>query len=224
MPSRRSLLARHAALAAFAVLLASCGVGGSSSERSTGLVPPVTIAVGALPTVAAATHRSVIDETATDETATEQPAEEAAGAAEPGVDGACPVTEHGAVVDRDAQRGWLCEMGRPVLEFPFTSAWSMPDPGSYPVYSKTLNSSSTFGGHYSTMTHFVAFAYGKNTGAEVAFHSVPVLTDGRYVQPLESVGDPARRGESAGCIRVLPDVAVAIWDRLAVGDLVNVVT
>ena len=37
-----------------------------------------------------------------------------------------------------------------------------------------------------------------------------------------SAGLPTRRGESAGCIRVLPDDAVAVWDWLAIGDTVIV--
>jgi hypothetical protein len=132
------------------------------------------------------------------------------------------VTGNVAVIDRDAQRAWLCTDGRIDAEFPITSAWSMPDPGTYPVYAKDMNASSTFGGHVSTMTHFVAFSYGKNTGARVAFHSVPVLRSGEFVQPLDSVGDLSRRGESSGCIRVLPDDAVRIWDSLAIGSSVVV--
>jgi hypothetical protein len=74
------------------------------------------------------------------------------------------------------------------------------------------------------MTHFVAFTHGKFRGARIAFHSVPTWhSDGTLVQPLDSVGDPARRGESAGCLRVLPDDAVRVWDWLAVGDEVHVV-
>jgi hypothetical protein len=136
----------------------------------------------------------------------------------------CTPEGSSAGVDRAVQRAWLCENGAVVATFPITSAWSMPDPGAYPIYAKDMHASSTFGGHFSTMTHFIAFSYGKNTGARVAFHSVPVLTNGEFVQPLASVGDPARRGESSGCIRVLPDDAVILWDALDVGDTVTVLT
>ncbi len=141
-----------------------------------------------------------------------------------GPDLGCAPTGSSAAVDRVAQRAWLCEDGRTVKDFPITSAWSMPDPGEYPIYAKDLHASSTFGGHYSTMTHFIAFSYGKNTGARVAFHSVPVLTNGQFVQPLDSVGTLVRRGDSSGCIRVLPDDAVMLWDALDVGDVVTVLT
>jgi lipoprotein-anchoring transpeptidase ErfK/SrfK len=139
-------------------------------------------------------------------------------------DGNCPEAGRAAVVDRDHQLTWLCADGAPTAMMPITSAWSMPDPGDYSVYAKDLNASSTFGGYFSTMTHFVAFAYGENTGARVAFHSVPRYPGGGFVQPLESVGDRGRRGESSGCIRVLPDDAVRIWEWLAIGDAVRVIS
>ena len=60
--------------------------------------------------------------------------------------------------------------------------------------------------------------------ARIAFHSVPTLNDATFVQSLDSVGDLGRRGESSGCIRVLPDDAVRIWDWLSIGDEVHVIS
>ena len=74
------------------------------------------------------------------------------------------------------------------------------------------------------MTHFVAFARGEKTGARIGFHTIPVLTNGEYVQPLESVGTDERFGDSSGCIRVLPDQGPIIWDWLQKGDGVRVLT
>lgn len=137
----------------------------------------------------------------------------------------CPGGHHAAVVDRDRQSAWLCEDGVAVYEFAFTGAISQPDPGTYPVYAKDLQSSSTSSAGTSTMTHFVAFTHGKFRGARIAFHSVPIWTSsGEWVQPLDSVGDLERRGESAGCLRVHPDDAVRVWDWLAEGDDVRVIT
>ena len=91
-------------------------------------------------------------------------------------------------------------------------------PGTYPVYAKDMNSSSSSKAGLSTMTHFVAFTHGKFRGARIAFHSLPVwASNGEWVQPPDSVGDLERRGESAGCLRVLPDDAVRVWDWLADG-------
>jgi len=139
-------------------------------------------------------------------------------------DADCPASVHGAVVDRVHQRGALCANGAVTYRFPFTSAWSQPDPGTYKVYAKDLHASSTLGGHLATMTHFVAFTYGKFQGARIAFHSVPKLTDGSYAQPLSSVGSAAMRGQSHGCLRVLPDDSVRIWNWLSIGDKVHVVS
>jgi L,D-transpeptidase catalytic domain len=143
---------------------------------------------------------------------------------EPVIDPNCPTTPHGAVVDRDRQRAWLCDNGVALPEFVITSALDQPDPGTYPVFSKSMHTSSRFGGHYSTMTHFVAFTRGEKTGARVAFHTVPVLRNGEYVQPLASVGTQMMFGASSGCIRVLPEQGQVIWDWLQKGDEVRVIT
>jgi hypothetical protein len=136
----------------------------------------------------------------------------------------CPEAGRTAVVDRAHQWGWLCGDGNVVRDFPITSARSQPDPGAYDVYAKDLQASSTISGAYSEMTHFVAFTHGKYQGARIAFHSVPTYGDGSFVQPLDTVGSADLFGASAGCIRVLPDDAVAIWDWLAMGDTVTVVS
>lgn len=136
----------------------------------------------------------------------------------------CPESGRSAVVDRFNQRAWLCEDGEITDQMPITSAMSQPDPGTYEVYAKDMNASSTLTGEYSTMTHFVAFTYGKYQGARIAFHSVPKYPNGEYVQPLDSVGTQELFGDSSGCIRVLPDDAELIWSWLDVGDTVKVVT
>jgi peptidoglycan hydrolase-like protein with peptidoglycan-binding domain len=136
----------------------------------------------------------------------------------------CPSTPHGVIVDRANQRGALCENGSITYEFPITTAVSQPDPGTYPVYAKDLNASSTITGQYSTMTHFVAFTRGKYQGARIAFHSMPKYSNGQYLQPLDSVGTPEMHGESSGCIRLKPDDAIRVWDWLAIDDEVHVIS
>ena len=142
----------------------------------------------------------------------------------PVIDPNCPTTPHAAVIDRDRQRAYLCDNGVALPEFVVTTAIGQPDPGTYPVYAKSMHASSRLGGHYSTMTHFVAFARGEDTGARVAFHTVPVLRNGEYVQPLASVGTQLHFGDSSGCIRVLPEEGQVIWDWLQKGDEVRVIT
>lgn len=136
----------------------------------------------------------------------------------------CDPTGASAVIDRVQQRAWLCVGGTVTKIFPVTTARSQPDPGRYRIYAKDPRAWSAEGGTQSAMNDFVAFTHGKFKGARVAFHSVPkyVLT-GKYEQPLSSVGDLARRGASAGCIRVLPDDATLLFDTLQIGDAVTVV-
>ena len=128
------------------------------------------------------------------------------------------------MIDRYNQRAWLCEGGGIADVMPLTSALSQPDPGTYEVYAKELVGSSTIGGGYSEMTHFVAFSHGRNQGARIAFHSVPTYPNGQFVQSLDSVGTAELHGASAGCIRVLPEDAELIWSSLEIGDRVTVVT
>lgn len=142
----------------------------------------------------------------------------------PATDDDCPPSYHGAIIDRANQRGSLCEDGKIVYGFPLTSAMSQPDPGTYQVYAKDLNASSTISGEYSTMTHFVAFTRGKYQGARIAFHSMPKNSNGEFLNPLDTVGDLAYHGQSAGCLRVLPDDAVRIWDWLSIDDDVRVIS
>jgi len=136
----------------------------------------------------------------------------------------CDTPGRTAVVDRKTQRAWLCQDGTVTAVFPITSANDQPNPGHYKVYAKDLKAYSTAGGHYSTMTHFVAFTRGIHTGARVAFHSAPKYRNGSYVEPLDQIGKLDAKGESNGCIRVLPDDAVLIWDTLKKGDTVVVVS
>ena len=140
----------------------------------------------------------------------------------PPPDAGCAAAGPSAVLDRDQQSAWLCNNGYITTEFAISTAWSMPDPGVYQVYAKDRTSTSTFGGHLTTLKNFVAFSFGENTGARVAFHSIPILPDGSLVQPIDSVGDFSRRGESSGCIRVVPDISQLIWDTLSIGDTVTV--
>ena len=136
----------------------------------------------------------------------------------------CPSHGHAAVIDRTAQTAWLCADGSALPKFPITTARNQPDPGSYTVYAKDRLTTSTFGGHFSYLDNFVAFARGKFTGARVAFHAVPRTAGGRPYQPYDTVGSPQWHGASSGCIRVLPEQSRVIWDHLAVGDRVIVIS
>jgi len=129
-----------------------------------------------------------------------------------------------AVIDREYQRAWLCTDGAVTHTFGITTAWDQPDPGDYEVMEKDMYASSSETGEYTKMTHFVVFARGKYKGARVGFHSVPTYPGGSFIQPLDSVGTADYRGESSGCIRAMPDDAVAVWDHRGVGAPVVVIS
>ena len=225
------LLARALGGVGVLMLVAQCS---NSSALSPAETTPVAVTVAA----AVAPDTSVVETTAPAATTTTSPETTTTVAPTttttpepttttvpaPVIDPNCPTTPHAAVIDRDNQRAWLCDNGVALPEFVITSAREQPDPGTYPVFAKSMKTSSRFGGHFSTMTHFVAFTRGEETGARVAFHTVPVLRDGEYVQPLASVGTQMRFGDSSGCIRVLPEQGQVIWDWLQKGDEVRVIS
>lgn len=128
------------------------------------------------------------------------------------------------MIDRLAQRAWLCADGVADVMFPITTALTQPVPGTYHVYAKDRLTTSTFGGHFSYLDNFVAFTYGIRTGARIAFHAVPRDAAGNPFEPYSAVGTAAWFGQSSGCIRVLPDESNAIWNFLGIGDTVAVIT
>lgn len=143
----------------------------------------------------------------------------------PGADAAaCAESGRSIVVDKQWQRAWFCQDGAVGEVIPITTAANQPDAGTYDVYAEDYQSWSTLTGQPATLDRFVAFTYGKYQGLRIGFHAVPYYADATLVQPLESVGDLARFGESSGCIRVLPEHAEAIYSSLSLGDEVRVIS
>ncbi|MDQ3176972.1 MAG: L,D-transpeptidase [Actinomycetota bacterium] len=137
---------------------------------------------------------------------------------------ACAENGRSIVVDKQWQRAWFCQDGAVGEVIPITTAANQPDAGRYDVYAEDYQSWSTLTGQLATLDRFVAFTYGKYQGLRIGFHAVPYYADATLVQPLESVGDLARFGESSGCIRVLPEHAEAIYSSLSLGDEVRVIS
>lgn len=137
---------------------------------------------------------------------------------------ACAENGRSIVVDKQWQRAWFCQDGAVGEVIPITTAANQPDAGTYDVYAEDYQSWSTLTGQLATLDRFVAFTYGKYQGLRIGFHAVPYYADATLVQPLESVGDLARFGESSGCIRVLPEHAEAIYSSLSLGDEVRVIS
>lgn len=231
MPRGFPLLIRALAGLGVLVLVAQCSNSSALSPETTvgraAAVETSAVTAAAETTAPASPTSSTVAETATtsiEPTTTAVPEPTTATAPPLVIDPNCPTTPHAAVIDRDRQRAWLCDNGVALPEFVITTAREQPDPGTYPVFTKSMHASSKFGGHYSTMTHFVVFARGEESGARVGFHTVPVLRSGEFLQPLASVGTQMEYGQTSGCIRVLPEQGQVIWDWLQKGDEVRVVT
>jgi hypothetical protein len=190
--------------------LAPSSTTGSGATTS---APPAASASGATASSGVAT--TLLATTTTEATTT---------TTQPIGDNDCPSSPHGAVVDRVHQMAALCDHGLVVYRFPVTTARNQPDPAVYKVYAKDLHASSREGGHFSTMTHFVAFTHGKFKGARIAFHSVPRLRDGTQVQTNSSVGSQEMWGASSGCIRSRMTDSIRVWNWLELGDQVHVIS
>jgi len=225
------MLVRASAAVAALLIVVQCGNSGGTTASPT-TVAKAAVDTSVVDTSIAATTPTVDTTTTVVETTTTTvpattttvPEPTTTTVPAPVIDPNCPTTPHAAVIDRDRQRAYLCDNGFALPEFVVTTAINQPDPGTYPVYAKSLHASSRLGGHYGTMEYFVAFTRGEHTGARVAFHTVPVLRNGEYVQPLASDGTQLHFGDSAGCIRVLPEQSPVIWDWLQKGDEVRVIT
>ncbi len=129
----------------------------------------------------------------------------------------CPDAERAAVVDKAAQRWWLCENGasttgrRPTTTA--SSGYGLPPVGVYRVFARDRYAT---GIHGEALNRFVAF-YTTSKGNRIAFHEV-------VNQNPATVGDLDQRGASAGCFRVLQSDSVVIWDFLQIGDPVVILT
>jgi hypothetical protein len=130
----------------------------------------------------------------------------------------CPAGEaRAAVVDKAAQRFWLCENGLPSTEqLRMTSGsleYGLPPVGAYEVFARD---SVAWGIHGERLNRFVAF-YTTSRGNRIAFHE--------YVnQTEESIGELDMRGDSSGCLRVSTADSWRVWDFLQIGDQVVVIT
>ena len=224
MPRGFQVLVRVSAGICALAFVVQCAGSSGSTAAAEATAPSETAVAETTPVVDTSVADTVTTSSTTIPPTTTIPEPTTTTTAAPVIDPNCPLTPHGAVIDRDRQRAWLCDNGVALPEFVVTTAREQPDPGTYPVYAKSMHASSRLGGHYSTMTHFVAFTRGEETGARVAFHTVPVLRTGEYVQPLASVGTQMEFGASSGCIRVLPEQGQVIWDWLQKGDEVRVIT
>jgi hypothetical protein len=120
------------------------------------------------------------------------------------------------VFDESDQRVWLVRAdGSVARSYPVSgSVYDNLDPGTYAVYSRSLDAHGIDG---STMRFMVRFTRGDN--AAIGFHSIPRM-DGRPMQTRAELGTPL----SHGCIRQAGADARAMWRFGRVGTPVVVTT
>jgi hypothetical protein len=119
------------------------------------------------------------------------------------------------VFDMSDQRVWLVS-GNEEVRRTYLVSGSLTDnldPGSYEVYSKSLDAIGI--DDSGTMRYMVRFAHG--TRAAIGFHDIPVY-QGERLQTAAELGTP----QSHGCIRQRRVDAKALWNFAPVGTTVVV--
>lgn len=114
------------------------------------------------------------------------------------------------------QRVWLVEANEQVVKTHLVSGRAgVPRPGTYAVFSKSLNA--VAGSRKATMTHMVRFARGRTLA--IGFHAIPRDRSGRPIQTESQLGTY----RSLGCVRQADPDAVALWNFAPIGTKVVVV-
>ena len=129
----------------------------------------------------------------------------------------CAAAGRSAVVDKAAQRFWLCEDGAAITDrLRVTTAFAsygLPPVGSYTLFDRDVVGYSRDG----EKLHRVVTFYTTDRGNRIGFH--------QYVnQDPATIGGMNQRGASDGCLRVNTYDSWTVWDFLRVGDRVIVIT
>jgi hypothetical protein len=129
----------------------------------------------------------------------------------------CAATGRSAVVDKAAQRFWLCENGAAITDrrrmTSASASYGLPAIGSYKVFDRDAIG---YGRNGEQLHRFVTF-YTTVRGNRIGFH--------QYVnQDPGTIGELNQRGSSDGCLRVGTDDSWTVWNFLRIGDRVIVIT
>jgi hypothetical protein len=117
------------------------------------------------------------------------------------------------VYSKSQQRVWLVEEDGTI-----TGSWlvsgrrSLPHPGDYRVYSRSLWSRSGS----ARLQYMVRFARGRHL--QIGFHAIPINRRGRPIQSESELGQP----RSHGCVRQRNADAETLWNWAPIGTAVRV--
>jgi hypothetical protein len=119
------------------------------------------------------------------------------------------------IYSNSLQQVWLIDENEEVVKTHLVSGrQGIPGPGTYSVYSKSLQAYAPYGGI--TMTHMVRFARGVRW--PYGFHSIPIYSDGRPLQTEDQLGT----FRSGGCVRQKNEDAVFVFNWAGIGTTVHV--
>jgi hypothetical protein len=119
------------------------------------------------------------------------------------------------IYSNSQQRVWLVEADGSLAKTHLVSGKKgVPGPGTYSVYSKSINANSYNG---ITMTHMVRFAHGARL--PYGFHSIPKYANGTPMQTEAELGSY----RSGGCVRQLYADAVFLYDWAPIGTTVHLI-
>ena len=111
------------------------------------------------------------------------------------------------------QRVWLIDEHEQLVDtYPVSGRKGIPAPGTYQVFSKSVEARALTGGI--TMRHMVRFAHGPRV--PYGFHSIPLWPDGRPLQTEDEIGQFL----SGGCVRQPDAKAEALYNWAPVGTTV----
>ncbi len=114
------------------------------------------------------------------------------------------------------QRVWLVEADGTVLDTYLVSGRkNTPRPGTYKVFSKSINAYATHDGI--TMKYMVRFTRA-STGVPIGFHDLPRYANGRPMQTAKELGTY----QSGGCVRQDRAHAIQLYEWAPIGTKVVV--
>lgn len=114
------------------------------------------------------------------------------------------------------QRVWLIDENEQLVDtYAVSGRKGIPAPGTYQVFSKSVEARALTGGI--TMRHMVRFAHGPRV--PYGFHSIPLWPDGSPLQTEDEIGEFL----SGGCVRQPDPKAEALYNWAPIGTTVILV-
>jgi len=129
-----------------------------------------------------------------------------------------PDVGHGKriIYANEEQRVWMVDENNELVDTYLVSGREdVPNPGTYSVFSKSVNAWATHDGI--TMRWMVRFTHA-SSGVAIGFHSIPLYSNGEPMQTEDELG----YYRSGGCVRQADDKAQALYEWTPIGTIIIV--